>query len=492
MRLPPAFAAIALALAPMTVLAAPAAGDQTAPARFVTEHTGTFHHQPVRYTATVAATVIDQDPAIPPVSLFTTAYVRTDVADRAGRPVVFFFNGGPGAPSDWLNLGAFGPKRLAISPDTNAPAPVAPALVDNDRSPLDVADLVFIDPAETGFSRVLPGGDRARLYTTAGDAQSIADLIAAWLKANGREASPRYLVGESYGTIRAALVAGLMSKSLPLDGVVLVSQAVNIIETSQRAVNPVGYATNLTALAAIAAYHGRADLHGKSLSAFVDEAYAWGMGEYLEALVKGADLPAADQARIAARLQAFTGISADYYLAHHLIISKVQFRSELLRDKGLVLGVADARYTGPGPAPGTPAADPFAKVQAGIAAPLRSYLTGDLGVTLPIGDYRRQAPDTGSWVYTPTRGDGGPFADWDYPASITAAMKAKPTFRLMITTGYYDLMTAIGPAQFMVAKSDWPKDRVTLHRYVGGHMSYTHAPSLVAITDDVRAFIAKP
>ncbi len=456
---------------------------------FVTRHTGTFNGQQIEYVATVGETVLRDANGTPTIRFVTTSYVHAD-ADPSTRPVLFVFNGGPSVSSATLHMMALGPKRLVVPQDPTLPVPNPPGMVDNTYTVLDVADLVFIDPAETGFTRVLPGGRREHFYSVEGDARSVAQFIEAWVRANGRESSPRYVLGESYGTIRATFVAGMLADSLPLDGVYLFGQAINMIETSQRAKNIMGYATNLPALAAVAAYHGRADRNGLSMDAFIDEVYAWGMGEYLQALVKGRDLPPADARRIASRLEALTGIGADYYLAHELVISKVAFADELLRDKGLILGIYDARYTGPSPEPGKPRADPFSKVLAGIMPMLIEHMRENLGVTWPMEDYRASAPDAGAqWSWNPTGGIGGPFWDYDYQAQLSRAFAANPRFRLMIGTGIYDLTTTVGPARYLVAKSDYPADRVFLRQYEGGHMAYVNESELQAFTADIRALV---
>ena len=466
-----------------------ASAEAAAPRAFVTRHSGTFNGQKVKYVATVGETILKDEDGVPIISFMTTTYVRDGVKDSAARPVIFLFNGGPSSSSSWLHMGAFGPRRLTVPLDVGAPVPTPYALQDNPYTVLDVADLVFIDPAETGFTRVLPGGKRADFYTAYGDAKSVAQFVEAWIKANGREASPKYVLGESYGTIRAALMAGELAKTMPLDGVVLMGQATNMIETSQRASNVMAYAANLPALAAIAAYHGRADMGGKSMSAFIDEAYAYGMGEYLSALAKGADLPQADREKVARQLQAMTGISADYYLAHRLMITKVDFATELLKDKGLMLGTYDARYVGPAPKAGERPVDPFAKVGDMVAPLLAEHLAKNLKVTLPMSEYRAFAPDTRGWFYNPTSGAGGPFNDYDYPAMIGEAFAANPKFRLMVGTGIYDLTTTVGPARYLAAQGHFPKDRVAQKTYEGGHMAYTNEPALKAFTSDVRAFV---
>jgi len=455
---------------------------------FVTKHSGVFNGRKVDYVATVGETVIAGSDGQPTARFVTTSYVKAD-GDAATRPVLFAFNGGPSSSSATLHMVALGPRRIVVGQDPKAPA-LAPKLTDNIDTVLDVADLVFIDPAETGFSRVLPGGKTPYFYSVEGDAQSVSDFVVAWSKANGRTASPKYVLGESYGTLRAALMAGQLAKVMPLDGVFLFGQAVNMIETSQRAKNVLAYATNLTALAAIAAYHGRAPAwKGKSMAAVVDGAYDWGMTEYLQALLQGHDLPAAKRRAVAAKLQAMTGVGADYYLANDLQITKIAFLRELLKDQNQLVGMYDARYVGAAPAAGQRPADPFGPVIAAIQPAMLSHYAETLGVTWPASDYRGQAPSAGGWAWNGTLGPGGPFLDYDYQARINPAFAANPKFRLMIGTGIYDLTTTVGPARYMVTKSDWPRDRVIQREYVGGHMAYTHEPSLKAFTGDIRSWI---
>jgi carboxypeptidase C (cathepsin A) len=469
-------------------LAAGSAAAQASGGPFVTKHRGTFGGQAVDYSATVGETVLsDSKTGQPTLRLVTTAYAKTG-ADPKTRPVLFAFNGGPSAASATLHMVAIGPKRIAIAEDPKAPAPPA-GYADNPLCPLDACDIVFVDPAETGFSRILPGGSRATFYSVNGDAQSISDLVVAWCKANGREASPKYVLGESYGTMRAAVMAGQLSKVMPLDGVFIFGQAVNMIETSQRAKNALAYATNITALAAIAAYHGRSTTRLKDPAAIADAAYAWGMGEYLQALLKGHDLPPARRKPVAQKLQDMTGISGAYYLDHGLAITKIDFALELLKDQGLMMSPYDARYAGPAPKPGQRPVDPLDKVRSPIDPMLAKYMASELGVTWPMGDYRGSAPGANAWTWSGTLGPGGPFLDYDYQARVSEAFRANPKFRLVIGTGYYDLTTTIGPARYLVTQSDWPRERVSQRQYVGGHMAYTVAASHKAFTDDIRALV---
>lgn len=455
---------------------------------FTTRRSATFNGRAIDYVATVGETILTGADGQPTARFVTTSYVSQGARPES-RPVLFAFNGGPSSSSATLHMMALGPRRIVVPQDLAAPVAGELPVVDNTETVLDVADLVFIDPAETGFSRVLPGGKRDYFYSVEGDAQAASDFVVAWCKANGREASTKYVLGESYGTLRAALMAGQLAKVMPLDGVFLFGQAVNMIETSQRAENAISYATNITALAAIAAYHGRADRKGRSMTAFIDEAYAWGMGPYLQALVRSGDLPAAERRKVAARLQALTGISSEYYLRNDLAITKIAFARELLKDQGLILGTYDARYVGPAPKAGERPVDPFGKVVAAIQPAMKAHYVGPLGVTLPMADYRGSAPETGTWTWNGTLGPGGPFLDFDYPARMSEAFRVNPKFRLMVGTGIYDLTTTVGPARYLVTRSDYPRDRVIQRQYEGGHMAYTHAPSLTAFTADIRAWV---
>jgi carboxypeptidase C (cathepsin A) len=457
---------------------------------FVTQHKGTFNGQALEYTATVGSTVVKDAGGRPTVRFVTTAYVRKDM-DIAARPVLFVFNGGPSSASATLHMVGLGPKRIAVTQDPKRPAPDPARVVDNKQTVLDVADLVFIDPPETGFTRVLPSARREDFYSTLGDAGAVADFVETWSRDNYRERSPKFLLGESYGTLRAAVIAGRFAGTMPLDGVFLFGQTLNTVEATQRAKNALGYAANLPTLAAIASYHGKVDRKGKTPPAFIDVVYKWGMHEYLDALIAGRDLPEASRQRIAKQLQAWTGIGANYYLAHDLVITNVEFARELLKSRGLILGTYDARYTGPAPKAGEKAIDPFAKVEAATIPMLQAYFKNALDVTFSMSDYRESVPPDAAkdWKYTPTSGTGGPFSDYDYPAALDAAFAANPKFRLVIGTGIYDLTTTLGPARYLVAQSHYPADRVFLRQYEGGHMAYTNESALVAFTSDIRAWI---
>jgi carboxypeptidase C (cathepsin A) len=225
---------------------------------YITRHSGTFNGVRVDYTATVASVEVKDAAGKPGASIVSTSYVADAASGAPQRPVMFVFNGGPISPSVYLHMGAFGPKRVAFGDDLSADAGLAP-LTDNPYSILDVFDLVYFDPAGTGFSRALPGKPLREYFSVEADAQQTAAFIIGWLEANQRTGSPVWIFGESYGTNRAAETTGQLSKLDPpflSAGIVLFGQAVNIIEYSQRPSNIMSYVVSLPTLAALGWYHG--------------------------------------------------------------------------------------------------------------------------------------------------------------------------------------------------------------------------------------------
>lgn len=470
----------------------PAAARQNGPAivttpvehsAVVTRHRGVFNGQRIAYTATIEPLVVASGASQAKVVSF--AYTRDGTNPRT-RPVLFLFNGGPIVPSLYVHLGGLGPKRVAF-PDDVAANPASFRLIDNPDSPLDAMDLVFVDPASTGFSRVMPGTDPHAYFSVPADAAQVAAFIRAWLKAKGRDGAPVYLFGESYGTNRAATIAGQLSEGhdrLPLAGVFLLGQAVNILEYAQRPNNVVSYVASLPTLATIAYYHDRAEKKGRSLADFLADARMFAKGEYLTALYAGDAIADPQRREVAARLQAFTGIPADWYATHRLRITKEAFRLALLKDRGLLLGRADARYVAPVTDKGG-ALDPSSVVTDTIERLFGDYLKTDLKVDWR-DPYVMSVPlpslDDWNWGF-----GSSPFGDWAYAAGLTKAMTLNPRFRLVIGNGMYDTQTTMGAAELLATQYGWDPSRVALHYYVGGHVSYSVAASAKAIGDDIRA-----
>lgn len=460
--------------------------DQVDHAAVVTRHKGRIGGQTISYTATVEGLSVTTA-AAEGARIVSFAYTR-DGSDPAKRPVMFLFNGGPIVASHYLHIGGIGPKRVAFPDDVTAD-PSTFALVDNIYSPLDAVDMVFVDPASTGFSRVAPGTDPGAYFSVRADAAQFVAFIRAWLKAHGRQGSPVYLTGESYGTNRAAEIAGQLADSaqpLKLAGIFLYGQAANIVEYSQRPANVISYVASLPTIAAIAYYHGKADRRGRSLETFLGDARSFAKGDYLTTLYQGSAAPDVDRRRVADRLAEFSGIPADWYLANDLKITKERYRVELLRDRGLLLGRSDARYTAPITEQGN-GPDPADVLAQGVQRFMPIYLRKDLKVDWK--DPYVPAVEIGSlddWTW----GDGSsPFGDWPYYKGISRMMKLNPDFRLLIGNGIYDTQTTMGAAELLATQSGWDPARVTLRYYDGGHTGYSVAATAKAIGDDIRALV---
>jgi carboxypeptidase C (cathepsin A) len=464
----------------------------TARAPVITRHSGSFNGRKVAFTATVEGLDVADAAGRHGARVVSFAYTADQVAGQrvaaAQRPVMFFFNGGPIVASPYLHMGSFGPQRV-VFPEDPSTTPLTWELRENSYSLLDVADLVFIDPAGTGFSRVAPGKDPAGYFSIIADGQQVAAFVAAWLQRHGRLESPKFVFGESYGTHRAVEI-GRQLAALPepilLDGIVLFGQAVNIVEYSQRPRNIISYVVSLPTLAATAWHFGKVERAGRSLEQFIAAAREFARDEYLVALYQGNTLPEAERARVARGLEGFSGIPAAYYLEHDLRITKETFRIELLRDRGVLIGRNDSRYTAPVTDKGS-GPDPSNVLSKALEQAMLSHLRNTLRVDWDE-PYVLGSPVSGleAWDWGATT----PFSDWPYVDSVNELMKKHPRFRVMLGTGYHDTQTTIGAAEYAATQSGWPAERTWVREYPGGHMAYSINATAQALGDDLRKFIS--
>ncbi|WP_449283890.1 S10 family serine carboxypeptidase-like protein [Leucobacter sp.] len=436
----------------------------------------------------------------------TISYALERRAGEDRRPVAFVFNGGPGVSSVWLHLGGVGPFRVAVPEDLGAGAMPPYGLEENCGSLLSAADLVFIDPIRTGLGRLEAGIDpdtaSAAVDGAEADADHVADVIAAWLVHHGRLGDAVFLVGESYGTIRAALLATRLQHrdtAIAVSGCALIGQAVNAQETTQRPGNAVGYIAAVPFLAVTARYHGRGSYLGVPVDELADRAHRWSIERYAPALLCGDLLDPDAEREIAREFSGFCGLSVDALLARRLRVNKEDFRRELL--PGRVLGLTDARYTLPSAPVGLPEPEyepTGTRLDAAFTALIHRHLRDSLGVA---GDapYLLAAPGAHErWDYQEHRAIGAfggsplpsPFAVFDYAANLRAWMRANDRARLFIGTGHYDSLTTVGAACNLLSQHALPRDRVTLRCYEGGHMMYSDRESARRLGADLRAFIA--
>ena len=490
-------AATALALAPQAVAAqdstdAAAAAEQTLtiePQVRTRDMTGTFGGQRVSYRATIAETVLKADDGKPEAVIVTTSYVKQP-RDTA-RPVFFLFNGGPGSGSVWLQMGAFGPKRVAIPSDARDDGAPPYPLLDNPDSLLDVADLVFIDPPGTGFSYLTEGTDPKKYYGLEPDAEAVAKVIRLWLNNNGRWNSPKYLGGESYGTTRTAMVArvleGATYNDVGLNGLILISTILDFAGREPTPGNEMAYVVTLPNMAAAAHYHGK--VQAPSVGAIVEEARQFAIGPFATALLKGQDLPDAERASVRAELSRLTGLSEQYLDNADLRVTDQRFYKELLRDRGLTIGRLDSRYTGQDydNAGEYPDDDPsFYGIDAGYTAAINSWARDTLGFETDR-EYQSIGREPGrNWQWTLNQGRG---AYLNVAPFIGQAMRQNSGLRTFVAQGYYDFATPFFGAEYSLNRTGIPQDRVEFHYYDAGHMMYVRDEDRAKLSSDIRAFI---
>lgn len=451
---------------------------------------GTFGGQRIAYRATIADTILTDEAGKAEAVIVTTSYVKTPV--DASRPVFFIYNGGPGSGSVWLQMGAFGPKRVAIPSDARDDGAPPYPLLDNPDSLLDVADLVFIDPPGTGFSYLTPGTDPKKYYGLRQDARAVAQVIRRWINDNGRWGSPKYLGGESYGTSRTAMVVdeleGSTYNDVGLNGLILISTILDFAGREPTPGNELAYVVTLPNMAAAAYYHGK--VQAPSVEAIVEEARRFAIGPFAAALLKGQDLPQAEREAVRKELSRLTGLSEEYLEQADLRVTDQRFYKELLRDRGLTIGRLDARYTGKDfdNAGETPDADPsFYGIDAGYTAAINQWARETLGYRTDR-HYQSIGNVGGQWDWSLGSGWGRQ-AYLNIAPLIGQAMRQNSQLRLFNAQGYYDFATPFFGAEYSLKRTGIPQDRITWKYYDAGHMMYVRDEDRVKLSADLREFI---
>lgn len=452
--------------------------------RSQTQQQGSFNGQSVRYSAIVQEHFFSPDSNhAPAVSAITTSYIKESGTSTTQRPVLFVFNGGPGASSSPLHMSAFGPKRFVLEKDSNV-------LVENKYSLLDIADLVFVDPPGTGFTRVFDIKAAGGYWDVMGDAQLFIELIKKWKKENKRESAPLFLCGESYGTARAAVILG-NAEDLPVAGGIFLSSVFDLTIVNPAPGNDMPYILFLPSMAAVAAYH---QPHKKASGSSPEKAFASAMrfaqNEYIMALGKGVNLTMTEKKSIAFRLAQLTGLPQSLILEKDLRITPLDFEKNLLAAEGKRVGQLNGQITGPLNNPGVkpPFDDPSMSFKPSNRSAVTAYFKNNLQFA-DTGMYKTLNLAVNSrWNWNSLAEEVG-YLTW--APGITKALKEQPKLKLLVAGGYYDLATPLYAGRYVLEHVGVTADRVTYTGFPTGHSIFEKEEELKKLSDQVHNFITE-
>jgi carboxypeptidase C (cathepsin A) len=459
----------------------------------VTQHSIKINGGQLDYTVTTGTIVLKDEDVEQgekqKASIFYIAYTKKP--ESSERPVTFSFNGGPGSSSVWLHLGLLGPKRVLMDDEGN---PIGPPhqLVENEFSLLDQTDLVFIDPVSTGYSRTVPKEKPEQFHDVKKDIESVSEFIRIWTTRNKRWLSPKFIIGESYGTTRAAGLAGHLQQhhGMYLNGIMFVSSILNFLTASFDEGNDLPYSLFLPTYTASAWYHHRlpSDLQA-DLENAVQAAREFALGEYSLALMKGNRLSAAERRDITAKLSRLTGLSETYVEGTNLRINIHRFCKELLRDEGVTIGRFDSRYKG---------ADmdrvgerfeidpSYAVILGPYTATMYDYLRRDLAYETDL-PYEILKSLYQSWKYEDYQNHYVNTA-----SDLRQGFQLHPNLKVIVCNGYYDLATPFLATEYTFTHIPLHQEQaanIKMTYYEAGHMMYLHKPSLEQLSKDLREFI---
>ena len=460
----------------------PIPADVPVDSAIVTQHEILIGGQRVPYTAEVGFQPVWNADGEVIASLFYTYYERSDVSDRDARPLMVSFNGGPGSGSLWMHIGYTGPRMLRIDDEGY---PIMPyGMADNPNSVLDVTDIVYVNPVNVGYSRMVGDQERSQFFGVNEDVRYLSDWIRTFVTRHERWPSPKYLIGESYGTTRASGLARELQGSewMYLNGVILVSPTGLGVDRA----GPMRDALSLPNFTATAWFHGQLEsaLQQRDLDDVLADVEQWTLDTYLPALARGGSLTGAERTGIAESAAQWAGVSPQWMLDHNLRPSVGEFRKELLRDEGFTVGRLDARYKGRDrenagesydydPALSawnhafSPAINHYVRTELGWSTDLQYYLFG------PVRPWNRDGDRTGE--------------------NLRQAMAENPYLHLLVQAGYYDGGTDYFSAKYTMWNLDPAgllQDRMRFAGYRSGHMMYLRAEDRVTSNQDIRDFIA--
>jgi carboxypeptidase C (cathepsin A) len=463
----------------------------------ITDHTIRIGGQTIPYKATAATILLKNEKEEQTALIYYTAYTRSDAKDLSQRPISFVYNGGPGSASVWLHMGSFSPRRvITVNADATPPAPYK--LAENPQCLLDKTDLVFVDPVGTGFSHAVGKAQDKDFWGVDQDVKSLAQFINTYVSRNTRWNSPKFLIGESYGTFRSAALSNYMQShdGLYFNGIVLISSVLNLGTISFNPGEDMPYVFYLPSYAATAWYHKVLKDRPDNLNAFLDETRKFSQTEYAGALMKGSKLGEAEKSAVAKKLSRYTGLSEDYLIKANLRVNLPQFMKELQRGRGLTTGRLDARFSGWSyDLLGEYAEyDPQdVAINGAFTAAFNNYVRDEL----KFGQdkvYRTGSDEAGTNWDWKHRGGGDNFG---FPGSpnvegdLIQAMLANPHLQVEVENGIYDLATPFFATEYTMEHLALPEKlqkNIHLQYYDAGHMMYLRDEDLAKLKSNIASF----
>ena len=455
-----------------------------------THHEIKLGGQTLKYVARAGAIALKDECDETEAEIYFTAYELEGVDDPTERPLTFAFNGGPGSASIWLHMGALGPKRVRMEEEGWMPPPPY-TYEDNPQTWLDKTDLVFIDPVGTGFSRAAKEDLDKKFMSVKGDVESVGEFIRLYLTRYKRWTSPLFLAGESYGTTRAAGLAGhLVDKGIAFNGIALISTAIDIASLRFSNTNDLAYQLFVPTYAATAWYHKKLgyEFLERDLGDFVDEVTAWARTDLTAALMKGDSIPDEERKAVAEKLSAYTSLDLQYVLGTNLRVEIFRFCKELLRDEKRSVGRIDSRFKGVEALAVTelPEFDPSMRaITPPYTSAFNHYVRTELGIETDLTYETMSAQVNREWEW-----EKGQMPEMGQ--ALRAALAKNPYMKVFVSQGYYDLATPAFATEYMISHMNVDanlRDNVELRTYEAGHMFYLDVDCLAAFKEDVDRFI---
>ncbi len=463
----------------------------------VTDHSIRIGDQTINYKATASTTLLKDNKDEPTALMYSTAYTRNDVKDLSQRPIAFIYNGGPGSASVWLHMGAFGPRRV-VTENASATPPAPYKIVDNTESLLDKTDMVFIDPVGTGFSHAVGKAQDKDFWGVDSDVRSLAQFISTYVSRNNRWNSPKFLIGESYGTFRSVALGNYLQTNdgMYINGIVLISNVIDLGTLSFTPGDDRPYMFYLPTYAATAWYYKLLKNRPDDLVAFVASARQFAATDYAAALMKGSKISDSEKADIAKKLSDFTGLSEDFLIKADLRVALPQFGAEILRSRGLTIGRYDARYSGPTYDLLTENSefDPsFTAVVGAFTAAFNGYIREDLkfGQDKTYKVLPNEPSQNWDWKHNSGFGNFFPGAP-TVAGDLIRELIDNPRLQIQVENGYFDMATPFFATEYTIEHALLPgntQDRVHLQYYNSGHMIYLHDEDRIKLKSNIASFI---